>query len=168
MGRLLDEMLLYAKPLKMQMKSLNPGDLLREFVELHQELAQPRNQRILLSEAPADVRIVGDSDRLMQVMLNLTRNACEAAPENAAISWNVCDHPRQGVIELMVHNDGDPIDPDMLTHLTQPFVTTKPSGTGLGLAIVRRMVDAHGGELQILSDQGQGTRVIVALPRVEA
>lgn len=166
MGRLLDEMLLYAKPLKMRMEPLNPLGLLRDFAESHQELAQARNQHITVREGDADVHIIGDSDRLTQVMLNLTRNACEAAPEGSSIDWSVCDHPRRGAVELAVHNSGDPIDPEVLPRLTQPFFTTKQSGTGLGLAIVRRMVNAHGGDLKIHSEQGQGTRVVVSLPRV--
>ena len=167
MGHLLDEMLLYAKPLKMHMMSLNPLALLREFTESHQELAHPRNQHLEVREQAGSVHIVGDSDRLTQVMLNLTRNACEAAPEGSTITWGVCDHPKQGTVELTAHNSGDPIDPEVLPCLTQPFFTTKQAGTGLGLAIVRRMVDAHGGDLKIHSEQGQGTRVIVSLPRVE-
>lgn len=166
MGRLLDEMLLYAKSLKMRMEPLNPGVLLRDFVDSHQELAQTRNQCIQVREAPGDLRIIGDSDRLTQVLLNLTRNACEAAPEGSTVSWSLCDYPGRGAVELTVHNIGEPIDPDALPRLTQPFFTTKQSGTGLGLAIVRRMVDAHGGELQIRSEQGPGTRVTVSLPRV--
>ena len=167
MGHLLDEMLLYAKPLKMRMEPLNPVEFLREFAESHQELAESRNQRIQVRESPGAVHIIGDSDRLTQVMLNLTRNACEAAPEGSTVSWSLCDNAGRGTVELTIHNNGDPIDPDVLPRLTQPFFTTKQAGTGLGLAIVRRMVDAHGGDLKICSEQGQGTRVTVSLPRVE-
>jgi signal transduction histidine kinase len=166
MGHLLDEMLLYAKPLKMRMEPLDPAELLREFAESHQDLAAARDQRIQVRESPRGVRIIGDSDRLTQVMLNLTRNACEAAPEGSTVSWSLSDHPGSGTVELTVHNSGDPIAPDVLPRLTQPFFTTKQAGTGLGLAIVRRMADAHGGDLKICSEYGQGTRVIVSLPRI--
>ena len=59
------------------------------------------------------------------------------------------------------------ISPDHMGAIFEPFRTTKSSGTGLGLLIVRRIVREHGGELSIESKEGQGTRVIIHLPRTE-
>jgi signal transduction histidine kinase len=166
MGRLLEEMLLYAKPLKMRMEPLAIRELLGEFVELQQELAATRKQRIALREENADIRIIGDRDRLAQVLSNLTRNACEAAPEGSTVTLSLHDRPERGVAEIRIHNEGQPIPAEVLPRLTEPFFTTKQEGTGLGLAIVSRMLEAHGGGLAIRSEAGLGTLVTVALPRV--
>jgi signal transduction histidine kinase len=111
--------------------------------------------------------VSGDRDRLAQIWINLTRNACDAAPEGAVIDWQVRVDRDHGSITLQVHNPGEPIPAELLPRLTEPFFTTKSSGTGLGLPIVRRMAEAHGGDLAIRSDATAGTRVCITLPLLE-
>jgi signal transduction histidine kinase len=110
---------------------------------------------------------IADRDRLLQSWLNLTRNACEAAPPSSTVTWSLAEQAERGTLKLTVHNTGEPIPPEVLPHLTQPFFTTKSGGTGLGLALVRRVVEAHGGELAIHSDAQAGTRISLCLPRTE-
>jgi signal transduction histidine kinase len=83
----------------------------------------------------------------------------------SCITWEV-DSSSPDKICINVCNGGEPISPEVLSKLTQPFFSTKPSGTGLGLAITKRIVNAHGGELSIGSDTVTGTRVSVQLPVV--
>jgi hypothetical protein len=166
-ARLLEDMLLYARPLTMRVERLSAAALLREALPLLQGIAEEHGQQINLEADPGDDLVSGDRDRLAQIWINLTRNACDAAPPGATVTWRVLHRPGRGGVEAQVHNTGDPIPPELLPRLTEPFFTTKGSGTGLGLAIVRRMVDAHGGELQILSDAQAGTRVSVILPLLE-
>jgi signal transduction histidine kinase len=61
-------------------------------------------------------------------------------------------------------DDGPGIAPDRLAHVFEPFFTTKARGTGLGLAIARKVVQAHGGRIDIASRPGAGTTVRLALP----
>ncbi len=164
MTRLLEDMLLYAKPLRMQLQPLELGEFLQRLAELHGNLAASRRQRLELATQDTPLWIRGDPDRLAQVWVNLTRNACEAAPEEAHIRWTLMALPEDGLVEITVRNPGEPIDPELLPRLTQPFFTTKASGTGLGLAIVARLVEGHGGDMRIHSDSEQGTRVVIALP----
>jgi len=166
MGRLLEEMLLYARPLQMRMEPLELDALWREFHELHQGLAERHGVRMELHGAARPLHAIADRDRLLQAWLNLTRNACEAAPPGSTVTWTLAERP-EGTLELTVHNDGDPIPVEVLPRLTQPFFTTKSGGTGLGLAIVRRVVEAHGGELAIHSEAQAGTRISLCLPRAE-
>jgi len=166
MGRLLEEMLLYAKPLKMQMESLAIGELLGDLLELQQGYAATREQRLVLEESKEEIRIVGDRDRLTQVLSNLVRNACEAAPEGSTVTLSLREYPERGVAEIGIHNSGEPIPSNILPRLTEPFFTTKQEGTGLGLAIVSRMLEAHGGGLTIRSEADLGTLITVILPRV--
>jgi signal transduction histidine kinase len=65
---------------------------------------------------------------------------------------------------MEMRNPGEPIPPDVLPQLTQPFFTTKATGTGLGLSIVAKLVEAHGGDIQIESDGERGTRIVLILP----
>ncbi|PSB67891.1 hypothetical protein C7B61_03750, partial [filamentous cyanobacterium CCP1] len=66
-----------------------------------------------------------------------------------------------------VHNNGKPIPSDILEKLGTPFFTTKPSGNGLGLAIVKQIVQAHSGEISIVSSAENGTIVSIQLPTLE-
>lgn len=167
-NRLLEEMLLYAKPLQMRLKPMSLIPALAEFLEAQQALAQQRAQRFgLVADAGTDIQVMGDADRLAQIWLNLARNACEAAPAGASISWSVRDQRQRGAVQVEVHNPGPAIPAEVLPRITEPFFSTKPAGTGLGLAIVKRLVSAHGGDVGIASDPTRGTRVTVTLPRLD-
>ncbi len=110
----------------------------------------------------------GDRDKLKQVLINLVTNACEAILVQETVTWRIQHLPQQQTpqqqIEIQIHNGGDPIPPDVLPKLTQPFVSTKANGNGLGLAITKRIIEAHDGSIEIES-RDQGTTVTVLLPR---
>jgi signal transduction histidine kinase/HAMP domain-containing protein len=168
MQQLLEEILLYAKPISLDLQPLSVTELLERFVEDHQDLAAPRTQRIVLEGGQSDAYVIADRDRLIQILVNLTQNACEAAPEGSKIAWTLYDDPRTSSVTLEVRNPGTPIASELLPRLTEPFFSTKPSGTGLGLAIVRRLTLLLGGELSFSSAETRGTCVRVSLPRLAA
>ncbi|WP_462322214.1 sensor histidine kinase, partial [Halochromatium sp.] len=167
MRRLLDDILLYAKPLSLDPRPLELGDLVAEHVASAVE-RHPGHQ-IRFERSSASLHVMADPDRLRQILSNLTDNACDAAPEGSEIGWRVSELETQagaGEIGLAIHNPGEPIPTELLSRLTEPFFSTKSTGTGLGLAIVQRLVDQHGGRLSIRSNAEQGTRVEIALPRL--
>jgi signal transduction histidine kinase len=169
MGRLLEEILLYAKPIQLEIRRLDLGQLLGQVLSTHRAETEARGQRFeILGEGGE--WMLGDRDRLTQVILNLTQNASEAAPEASTIRWKLETDRRAGTLGLEVSNPGPPVPQDLLPRLTQPFFTTKPAGTGLGLSIVKRLVEAHGGDVEIDSDAQSGTRVrlLFALAEAEA
>ena len=162
-ARLLDEILLYAKPLKLELDSIEMGEFLRRFVASHQEIAEERGVHFLVRLETDRCLVMGDRDRLTQVLINLANNAAEAAPEGSEIEWRLTRDDAGQLMVLEVVNGGEPIPADALERLFTPFFTSKPQGTGLGLPIVRRMVEAHGGDIRIRSDT-TGTRVRVRIP----
>jgi signal transduction histidine kinase len=163
--RFLEEILLYAKPLRLDLKTVDLGHFIERFLEQSQPLAAARDQELVLSERAPDASIQGDQDRLKQILSNLSQNACEAAPKGATIRWRVIEEPK-GLIAAEVQNPGTPIPPTMINRIMEPFVSTKQSGTGLGLSIVKRLVEAQGGDVRITSDANAGTRVRIAFPGV--
>ena len=167
MARLMDDMLLYAKPIPLKMQPVNLVDEVSRIIESDLMTVKAQNQRFELEPLPdLELGILADRDRLTQIFVNLARNACEAAPENGVIRWSLSANPGAEIVVLEIQNGGDPIPPDMLPKLTAPFLTTKRSGTGLGLSIVKRLVEAHGGELQISSDAREGTCVRIMFPHI--
>jgi signal transduction histidine kinase len=129
-----------------------------------------RNRRIeVVQEFPTDPLIVqADRQQLRQLFLNLLTNASDAMPEGGALTVRISagklNNAAAAVIEFI--DTGMGILPDNLNRVWESFFTTKGEGkgTGLGLAICRRVVQEHGGTIELFSKPGQGTRVQIYLP----
>ncbi len=165
MARLLEEILLYAKPLQLKFEQLDLKQLLLQLLETHKNIPEQKQQRFEWRTTEAEMIIKGDSDRLIQVFLNLTRNACEAAPSGSTISWQLSEEPLSRSLKIVVNNQGDPIPEEQIKNLFDPFFTTKTNGTGLGLSIVKRIVDGLGGDIAIHSNPEQGTTITLLFPQ---
>jgi signal transduction histidine kinase len=165
MERLLADVLQYSRPLVLNTTTLDVDALVRKTVADHPELCAP-GQRIVVDSGARPLPVRADADRLTQVILNLGRNAAEAAPPEADITWRL--EPEGETIGLHVSNPGEPIPQNHLQRLFDPFFTTKAGGTGLGLSIVGRIVEAHGGTLEVASSADAGTTFSFFLPQQKA
>jgi len=103
-----------------------------------------------------------DPDRMLQVLLNLFLNAIQAMPGGGVLT--VSAQRVKDRLELRVADTGHGIPARDLDRIFEPYFTTKNQGTGLGLATVRTMVEAHGGQVRIASEPGQGTQVVLDMP----
>ncbi len=108
----------------------------------------------------------GDALQLQQVLINLFRNAVEAAAAGASPVREVRVTAREGSdgLELDVTDTGPGIPPGIAAHLFEPYFTTKPDGMGIGLSVSRAIVEAHGGRLRAESAAGGGACFSLALP----
>jgi signal transduction histidine kinase len=106
---------------------------------------------------------------MAQVITNLVGNAVQHSPEGTPV--RVGSRGRDGEVLLEVHNEGPPIPAEVLPTLFEPFRRGRSTGgggmgsVGLGLYISRQLVEAHGGTIQVRSEQGEGTTFTVRLPR---
>ncbi len=102
--------------------------------------------------------------KINQVLLNLVCNAIEVSDRGTAVT--VRTRPTQEGVDLIVEDSGHGIEPSIRSKIFDPFFTTKPigKGKGLGLSISFGIVQAHGGEIQVQSEVGRGSRFIVHLP----
>jgi signal transduction histidine kinase len=164
--RLLREILLYAKPQTLNVTKIDLNKFIVENLETLRNMPEAMGCEIDFIPATTAVKIIGDEDKLKQVLINVVRNGCEAIAqgETVTIELKTCLVPDK--VCLQIHNGGDPIPSEVLPKLTQPFYTTKATGTGLGLAIVKRIIDAHGGEFCIQSSAALGTTVSAILPLI--
>ncbi|MEO6341301.1 MAG: ATP-binding protein [Caulobacteraceae bacterium] len=117
----------------------------------------------------------GDEDQLIQIFLNLAKNAAEAAHSRgdgrgevllstayrhgirmkaAKNASNTSDRPR-APLEVRVQDNGPGVPPNLRDHLFEPFITTKSQGTGLGLTLVAKLVADHGGSIDFTSEPGR-------------
>ena len=102
---------------------------------------------------------------LGQVLINLLQNAIQAAGANGTISIRLRDDPTE--VRLSIADNGPGIAPEHLPHLFNPFFTTRPlgEGKGLGLYVAAGIVKRHGGQIDVDSTPGKGSRFTVSLPR---
>jgi len=110
-----------------------------------------------------DVTVQADADQLEQLLINLVRNAVDAALETKGkvdVSWSVTG----GRLQVVVADEGPGLPVDT-GNLFVPFYTTKPGGSGIGLALCRQIAAGHGGTLTLEnSSEGEGARACLTIP----
>jgi signal transduction histidine kinase len=131
--------------------------------------AMAEHARVVLDVAPREVRLIGDPDRLLQVLTNLLSNAIKFSPPAGGMVWLEAEESA-GEILFRVRDEGRGIPADKLESIFDRFGQVDVSdsrekgGTGLGLAICRSIIQQHAGQIWAESTLGSGTTVCVALP----
>ena len=157
MRNLIEELLLYSRPSKLTIVEVDLDILLTELGEY----VKTKNYPIPLSvdvQSPAIVR--ADRDKLLQVFLNLIDNAAGAGSRRIDVTVS----EKGDSLRVVVRDDGSGIKSADAERIFDPFFTTKKEGTGLGLPICRKIVEDHGGTVEIQSNEGKGTTVTLTLP----
>ncbi len=117
------------------------------------------------TEIPLDIEPVRIDERaLNQVLLNVFSNAADALKGRKKPVINVRAETRGQLVWLTIADNGCGIYPEQLMHLFQPFNTSKPNGNGLGLVITRKLLAMMNSDIDITSQAGQGTQVMIRLP----
>lgn len=138
-------------------------------------LARARHIRLSCADVPTPVPVIGDADRLLQVVTNLLSNATRVSPEGAAVDIAVAlttDGAGGARAILTVEDRGPGIAPAFRERIFGRFeradARDTATGAGLGLAISREIVRRHGGEIRFEDRDGGGTRFVVELPAAPA
>lgn len=124
-----------------------------------------------LNRIPAEAKVVGEADRLLQVFLNLLRNALNALPENSQdgrieVSAQRISHAGRPYVSIKVEDNGSGIPADVLPDIFEAFVSTRldSKGTGLGLTVAEGIVHQHGGAITASNRPERGACLEVRLP----
>lgn len=125
-----------------------------------------RGAKITVQQEVAAIQVSGDSERLLQALLNILDNAIKHSPKNSVIKIIGYVLEKQAV--LQIHDQGDGISENDLPRIFEQFYTAdvsrKGSGTGLGLAIAKRIIEAHQGNIIVESTVGKGAIFTIQLP----
>jgi two-component system sensor histidine kinase HydH len=163
LNRVVSELLELARPSELKLKQTDLNELLCHSVRLVQQDAQAKNIKINLSTSDDVPLIQVDSDRLSQCLLNIYLNAIQAMSDGGVLSVKSLPE-KNGTIKVEIGDTGKGINPNDLKKVFDPYFTTKPSGTGLGLAIVHKIIEAHQGNIKVVSAPGKGTVFSIVLP----
>ena len=158
LNRTITELLGLARPTDIHVRPSSLLEIVRDVIKLIRQDADARGIVIALHDCEIPLLPL-DSDRIRQVLLNLCINALDAMPHGGSLTLAL--HPNPSApdkqIELEIQDTGEGIAPENLTHIFDPYFTTKGHGTGLGLATVHKIMEAHGGSVSVSSAVGKGT-----------
>lgn len=151
---LVEELLLYSRPAKLNISEIDLNVIIEKIK--HYINVKKDTLALNLSIQPSAV-IKADIDKLTQVFLNLVDNAIGAGSKSIDISVFGNDN-----IIVSIKDDGIGIKKESMDKIFDPFFTTKKEGTGLGLSICKKIVEDHGGNIEVLSAEGEGTTVLLS------
>lgn len=152
----------FARPLQLRLAELDVHTLLDEAIQNFQRQDPSRSISIHRAYDPSVPAIQGDATLLERVFFNLIHNAADASPADGVITLKT--RALESAIEIAVIDRGTGVLPEHREQIFNPFFTTKPDGVGLGLPIAAKIIDEHGGRLEVRSEAGQGAAFIVQLP----
>lgn len=170
LNAIVEDLLAFASPKPVQLAPCNLNQVLEEALALEAAALTGAGVPVARIYDPQLPPILGDPPRLHQVFLNLLRNAAEAMPGGGALTVRTrferlsARLGGRAAAVAEVADEGAGIAPEQVPHLFNPFFTTKPEGTGLGLAISFRIVEDHGGAIQVETGAGRGATFAVILP----
>jgi PAS domain S-box-containing protein len=160
----------YARAPSMELSAVDLNQVVTEVAELYRSqgsaVGAGVSVRLVLDPHLGVVEV--DRNRIRQILNNLLTNACEALEGRADPTVTVETHRGHvgghDMLEMVVTDNGSGFDPELVTQVFDPYVTSKPKGTGLGLAIVKKIVDEHGGRISADNTADGGARITLFLP----
>ena len=172
-NQLIEQLLDLSRPWQLNFAPVNIHEILEEVLLLEGQTAPEKSVTVKKQFDPSLPPIRGDRAQLMQVFLNLVKNAYEAMDHGGALTLatrletdfhvRAQGSRRSRFIWVDIADDGAGIKEADLPHIFSPFFTTKNSGTGLGLAICYRIINEHGGLIRVETNECKGTTFKVSL-----
>ena len=157
----------FSRPPKLKTQRISPSDSVDMSMQLLKHRLESYDVKVKLIRDKPLPEIQADPDQLKEVFVNLLVNACEAMVDGGHILIRETRQvlEQEGpVLMIEMSDDGPGVPESIQEKLFQPFFSTKEEGTGLGLSIAQRMVEEHGGSLELESVEGKGATFRIKLP----
>jgi signal transduction histidine kinase len=158
------DLLDYARETRLDCQEYALGRILVPVVEAFTTEGRARGVRVIGRGLERELLATVDGPRLRQVFANVVKNALDATERVPGGRVDITLHRRAAAAVVEVADNGVGIQPEHRERIFLPFYTTKPTGTGLGMAIVKKIMDLHGGEIEIDSAPSRGTSVRLVIP----
>lgn len=164
--KLLNDLREFYLPSRSKRQEVDINDLVKEIYELSLDECEKKNISLELSADQGENIVLGDRDRIKQVILNLVKNAIDAMANGGRLTLQT--GRSQGKVQVMVRDTGRGIPRSQQERIFSPFFSSKEHGTGLGLSISKRIIEEHGGSSMTLeSEEGKGTAFYITMPILE-
>lgn len=150
----------YSRAPALKFTNLDLNELIREVLVLYES----SNCTFAVNLSKIVMNVNADSGALRQVIHNLLKNAVEAATADSSPEISILTELNNEHILFYVSNNGKTFSQEMLLHAFDPYVTDKPGGTGLGLPVVKKIIEEHGGRIQISNQKNGLACVKITLP----
>lgn len=160
------DLLTFARPMEAELIPTDVTELVEHTIRLVQPDAQSRNVSVQMNISDLS-KIPLDAHQMTQAILNLLLNALQAVKNGGRIEIGAEFDPSDSLLKIWVEDDGSGIIASQKEKIFDPFFTTREKGTGLGLPIVHKIVENHGGEINLESPpfgKNQGTRITLSIP----
>ncbi len=170
LNTIITEFLEYARPRASSLEEIFLSSLVDETIMLLRNNRNFREDIKITRDVASSVILQADPQRMRQVFWNLLINACQALPNGGEIKISAAPVSHSGDTEWLrvtISDNGQGIAREDIDKIFHPFFTTKTGGTGLGLAIVYRIIEDHGGTIDVESEPGKGARFRIMLPTAE-
>jgi signal transduction histidine kinase len=162
---LVRDLLTFARPSAIAVQGFDLHDMLDRLIKMYKDEAEAARITIHRVYGPGTGRISADPQQMEQVFFNLIHNSIQAMEEGGTLT--VATQATRAATVISFRDTGKGVPKDDLGRIFQPFFTTKHRGSGLGLPIVKKIIETHGGFIEVDSTQGEGTAATISLPCTE-
>ena len=160
--KMVKDMLSFGRNAPLQKTEVEVGPLVEEMRKILQEEFRDNGIRFVCQCQEGINSFKLDREKIRHALSNLIQNAIQASSKDKEVRLFI--RHDQGILQIIIEDDGEGIDQKHMDQLFQPFFSTKAQGTGLGLLITKQIVEQHGGKIRIESEPGNGTRVFLNIP----
>jgi signal transduction histidine kinase len=164
LNRLVTDFLGYGRPAKLKIREVDARSLIEEVRDLVHTQAEQQGVAVNIEQnGHGDAKLQGDAELIKTCFSNLMINAIQAMPSGGAL--NISLRPDNGFLEIKFADTGVGIMPEDLGQIFEPYYSTKETGIGLGLPLTKKIIEEHGGKINVESGLGRGTTFTVTLLR---
>lgn len=164
LSKITTDLLDFARPMRLDLHYTDMNELTERTLQFQTAYLRDRHIAVTFTPDTPMPPILGDPKQIQQVIRNILFNAVQAMPDGGEMTVTTSYNTADQSVTLRFTDTGVGIPSDKTEEIFQPFYTTKTKGTGLGLAIVRRIVDNHGGHVEVTSRVGEGTCFSITFP----
>ena len=163
-NQIIEQFLFFARPSRLDLQPVQIRDVLKDLLLLARETADRQKVQLIDSLSAKIPPLNLDRQRIHEALLNLVNNAFQAMPQGGRLEVGVRNHPSSKRVIIQIADTGEGIPEEDLGKIFDYYFTTKEEGMGLGLPLAHKIIQDHGGTIDVESVAGQGTIFRITLP----